>query len=157
MLKQADLLNTGEEEKFFRYVPINLKKSFDANPILALQNHCGVSTAMSSSFMTNLKYLFESYNSEELPIFQNNHLYASTGDDTQLIEFLIPENIIKADYPHSLFLDLSVQNDTGALCCTRYDGVFDNKHIHTVVFTLAHYPTLSSQTKHLYLRSNSSS
>lgn len=145
LLQMAGVLGTGEEESFFRHVPINLLKSFKTNVVQALQNHCGIPTNMSSSFMSNLKYLYQSYvdESEEgiLPILQSFQLEASTGDTTELIEYLIPENIRYNWRPHSMFLDLSLQHDTGSLVLYRYDGKDEKgQDIHTRVFSLKIIP-----------------
>ena len=140
ILNSAGILGTGEEEAFFRKVPMNLLKSFKTNIILAIQNHCGVSTMMSSSFMSNMTYLYKSY--VDLPkMFQSEFLEASTEDDTELIEYLLVSNIEYADRPHSLFLDLSVQHDTGSLTAYRYDGTDEKgSHIHTRAFSLKFIP-----------------
>ena len=136
LLRAANLEGTGNEDSFFRMVPVSLIKQFKTNLPLALQNHCGVATNLQGSFMVNQKFLYASYD-ETLPIcFQSEELEASTEDDTQLIEYFIPENIVYAENPHSLFLDLSVQGDMGALVCFRYDGVIDGVERHTKVFEL---------------------
>lgn len=143
LLQSAGVLGTGEEETFIKHVPINLRKSFETNVVLALQNHCGVPTNMSSSFMSNMKYLYDSYVGEDVikPILQSFYLEASTADDTELIEYLLPNNIEYNYRPHSLFLDLSVQNDTAALVCVRYDGKDErDQDIHTRVFSLKIVP-----------------
>lgn len=142
LLQQAGIYGTGEESTFFRKVPVNLKPSFEKHLPLALQNHCGVATNISTSFMTNLTFLYKSYVTEEeiLPIFQSEYLEASTADDINLIDYLLPDNIRYPERPHSLFLDLSIKNDKGSLVCTRYDGEFDGIDIHTKVFALKIIP-----------------
>lgn len=151
IMAKAKILNTGEEEQYIRRVPINLRKSFERNIVLALQNHCGVPTNMSSSFMTNLKYLYDSYVTEDVikPIFQSFTLEASTADDTQLIEYLIPENIQYSEFPHSIFIDASVQHDTASVVCVRYDGKSqEGLDMHTKVFSLKiKPPEYPNQTK----------
>lgn len=124
VLKMANVLGTGEEDQFIRKVPVNLKKSFQTGIYLALQNHCGIPTHIQGQLMSNLKYLKESYVDEKMipPVLQSFELQASNADDTQLIEFLVPENIVNPDYPHVVFLDLSVQSDNGGLSIWRYDG-----------------------------------
>lgn len=139
LLKTAGILGTGEEDNFILKVPINLRPSFERNIVLALQNHCGVPTNISSSFMSNLKYLYESYVTEEeiLPILQSFVLEASTGDDTQLIESLMPENIQYETRPHVIFIDASLQHDTASVVCFRYDGKSrEGLDLHTKVFSL---------------------
>lgn len=140
IIKAGNLETSGDVESFFRLVPVNLKKQFESNLPLALQNHCGVATPLQGSFMINLKFLYQSYD-ENLPlVFQSEELEASTDNDTQLIEYFMPENLQLPENPHSLFLDLSVQGDTGSLVCVRYDGVIDNIDRHTKVFELKIIP-----------------
>lgn len=137
ILQHAGLDGTGQEDSYFLDVPVNLKPQFDANIVLALQNHCGVATNMSSSFMPNLRFLYESYVDDILPVFESENVEASTDNDTQIKEYLLPGNFQYTNRPHSLFLDLSVQSDVGALCCYRYDGKDDKGYdIHTRVFSL---------------------
>lgn len=154
VLMAAKIDMTGQEEHFFRKVPINLRKAFERNIVLALQNHCGVPTNMSSAFMPNLKYLYDSYVSEEVikPIFQSFSLEASTADDTRLIEYLIEDNLEKTELPHSIFIDASVQHDTASVVCVRYDGKDAlGQDTHTKVFSLKiippQYPNQTRLTK----------
>ena len=101
--------------------------------------------------MTNLKYLYDSYVTEDVikPIFQSFTLEASTADDTQLIEYLIPENIQYPEFPHSIFIDASVQHDTASVVCVRYDGKSqEGLDMHTKVFSLKiKPPEYPNQTK----------
>lgn len=154
VLKLADVIGTGEEDKFFRQVPVNLKKSFQTNIYRAIQNHCGIPTIVQGKFMSNLKYLYESYVTEEVipPVLQSFELMATMEDPTELYEYLIPENIQYPERPHSLFLDLSVQKDTGGLCLMRSDGKNDKgQDMHTRVFILKikppQYPNKTSIDK----------
>lgn len=145
------ILGTGEEEKFIRFVPVNLLKNFKDNIALALQNHCGVPTMVQGSFMSNLKYLYESY-TEDIPnIFTTDSIEASTDDNTQIIEYLIPNNIQYPERPHSIYLDLSMSGDRGCLTCFRYDGRVNNMDMHTRVFCLRiippHYPANTKISK----------
>lgn len=137
ILRNAGILGTGEEDDFFVEVPENLRPAFEQNIVLALQNHAGVPTNMSSSFMSNMRYLYESYTDEIQPVFTSFQLEASTGDDTELMEHFLPNNVEFADRPHSLFLDLSLAHDCCALCMHRYDGKDEKgQDIHTRVFLL---------------------
>lgn len=137
ILKHANLDGTGQEDSYFLEVPVNLKPQYEANIVLALQNHSGVSTNMSSSFMPNLRFLYESYVDDILPVFESETVEASTDDNTQIREYLLPGNFQFTNRPHSVFLDLSVAHDVGAVCCYRYDGKDDRGYdIHTRVFSL---------------------
>ena len=151
LFQAIGVLGTGEEDKFIRFVPINLLKNFKANIALALQNHCGVPTMVQGSFMSNLKYLYESY-TEDIPnIFTTYDIEASTDNDTQIIEYLIPNNIQYAERPHSIYLDLSTQGDRGCITCFRYDGRVNNLDLHTRVFCIKiippHYPASTKISK----------
>lgn len=145
------ILGTGEEDTFIRHVPVNLLKNFKDNIALALQNHCGVPTMVQGSFMSNLKYLYESY-TEDIPmIFTTDKIEASTDNDTQIIEYLIPKNIEFAERPHSMYLDMSMSGDRGCLTCVRYDGRVNNLDKHTRVFCIKiippHYPASTKISK----------
>lgn len=146
------VLGTGEEEKFIRHVPINLKKNFKDNIALALQNHCGVPTMIVGSFMSNLKYLYDSYTEDIPTIFTTESIEASNENDTQIIEYLIPNNIQFAERPHSLYLDMNLTGDRGNLTCFRYDGKnAKNLDVHTRVFSIKivppHYPYATKISK----------
>lgn len=151
LFQAIGVLGTGEEDKFIRFVPINLLKNFKSNIALALQNHCGVPTMVQGSFMSNLKYLYESY-TEDIPnIFTTSDIEASTDNDTQIIEYLIPNNIQFPERPHSIYLDLSTQGDRGCITCFRYDGRVNNLDQHTRVFCIKiippHYPASTKISK----------
>lgn len=145
------ILGTGEEDKFIRFVPINLRKNFNDNIALALQNHCGVPTMVAGSFMSNLKYLYESYKEDIPNIFTTDNIEASTDDDTQIIEYLIERNIQYPERPHSMYLDLSMNGDRGCITCFRYDGRVNNLDQHTRVFSIRiippHYPANTKISK----------
>lgn len=151
LLRHAGILGTGEEGQFILSVPENLREAFNRNIVLALQNHCGVPTNLSSSFMSNLRYLYDSYVEEcEIPsILQSFELEASTGDDTELIEYLVVDNIRYADRPHSIFIDASIQHDTASIVCFRYDGKgAKGEDLHTRVFSLkVRPPQFPNQTR----------
>lgn len=153
LFEAIGVLGTGEEDKFIRFVPVNLLKNFKANIALALQNHCGVPTMVQGSFMSNMKYLYESYTeSTEEPLFTTDNIEASTDDDTQIIEYLIQQNIKFPDRPHSIYLDLSTAGDRGCITCFRYDGRNEkNLDVHTRVFCLKiippHYPAATKISK----------
>ena len=152
LLESAGVWGTGQEDTFIKSVPVNLKKQFEANIVLALQNHCGVPTLIQGSFMSNLKFLYEAYTTDIPNVFQSEYLTASTEDDTELIEYFIPGNVVDGYKPHSLFLDLSVAGDTGTLAAYRYDGKNEKGlDMHTRVFSLKlkppQYPAQTSVRK----------
>ena len=57
--------------------------------------------------MNNLKPLYNSFVEDIPQVFTSDTLEASTGNDTELIEFFQPDLLIYPDRPHSLFMDLS--------------------------------------------------
>lgn len=144
LYKELDVSNPDE---FFLQVPVSLKSQFEQNIVLALQNHCGVPTMIEGAFMSNTSSLVSSY--RDLPLyFTSETLTASTEDDTQLIEYFVPANVVYPERAHSLFLDLSVQHDTGSLVCYRYDGKVNGLDMHTRVFSLRIVPPqYPAQTK----------
>lgn len=152
LFEAIGVLGTGEEEKFIRHVPINLLKNFKDNIALALQNHCGVPTMIQGSFMSNLKYLYDSYTEDIPSIFTTENIEASNENDTQIIEYLIPNNIQFAERPHSIYLDLSMSGDKGNITCFRYDGKNEKGlDVHTRVFSIKiippHYPYATKISK----------
>lgn len=137
ILESAKILGSGEEDTFFRKVPVNLKPAFMSNIVLALQNHCGVATNISTSFISNLKYLYQSYTDDIPSVFVSETLTASNNDDTELSEYFLYDGVQYAERPHSLFLDLSIQSDPGAITMYRYDGKDGSgKDMHTRVFSV---------------------
>lgn len=148
LLADAKLLGTGNEKMFIEKVPVSLAPQFENNIDLALQNHCGIPTQVKGRFLSNLRILYKNYSDILESPFVSDNLTASTEDDTQLIEYLVPERLVNPDAPHSLFLDLSVQGDTGSLVATRYDGFINGQKHHTRVFSLHIIPPPApAQTK----------
>lgn len=150
ILNVVGLSGTGQEDKFFRKVPINLRTAFSSNIVLALQNHCGVPTNIKGAFMSNPKNLYQSFVGEDVipPIFRSFKIQASTADNTEILDYFLPENVRFAERPHSIFLDLSVQHDTCAISCWRYDGKENGLDMHTRVFMLEIIPPeYPNQTK----------
>jgi hypothetical protein len=132
----------GEEfgEKFFRKVPINLKKAFRTNPMLALQNYCGIATSIKGRFLRNLKVLIDSYYENEKPWFPQSQVALSNGDSVELMDYLDVKNIEHPERPHSFFIDLSVAGDSGGFSCVRFDGEVNGQKQHTHIFTLEIIP-----------------
>lgn len=130
----------GFEDQYIKEVPVNLLPAFKENIVLSLQNHVGIPTNMSSSFMPNMKYLYDSYVDDINDVLQAFDLEASTGDDTELCEYWLYGNEQYADLPHSLHLDLatgSIGSDNGCLVLTRSDGPNnEGVNVHTKVFAL---------------------
>lgn len=137
--KLSHELGVPNPDEFFLQVPVSLKPQFEQNIVLALQNHCGVPTMIEGAFMSNTSVLIRSYKALP-PYFTTETVVASTEDNTQIIEYFIPTNVVYSERPHSLYLDLSVQHDTGSLVCYRYDGKVNNMDVHTRVFSLRIVP-----------------
>lgn len=140
IIKSLNMEGTNLYEKLFEKVPVSIKKFYIQNINLALQNHSGVPTQIKGRFLQDITLLTKSYSEEERFIFSQQVLSLSADDDIQLIDYLIEENIVYPERPHSLFLDLSLTGDSGGFSCFRFDGERDNVKFHTHVFTLEVVP-----------------
>jgi len=127
-------------DKFFEKVPESLRKQYELNINLALQNHSGVATQSEDKFVHNMDLVRTAYVEDIHPWFINNIVTLSNKDDVQLIYYLQPENMHELEKPHSIFLDLSISGDAGGLSCTRFDGIVNGVKKHTHVFTLEIVP-----------------
>lgn len=140
IIKQLGLEGTDMWQDYFVNPPVSIKKLYLTNINRALQNHSGVATQISGRFLKNLNILINSYYDDEPKIFSQDKITISNGDDVQILDFLIEENIRFPERPHSLFIDLSVAGDSGGLSCFRFDGEWDGIKHHTHVFTLEIVP-----------------
>lgn len=126
--------------KYFEKVPVSIKKQFEINIYLAIQNHCGRPTNVKGTFMTNITVLNGAYEKEILNAFFQDKVTISSADDSELSEFFDLERVKYPDRPHSIFLDLSIQGDSGGFSCTRYDGIEEGVRQHVHVFTVEIVP-----------------
>lgn len=140
IIQALGMEGTGLAEKYFLQVPVSIKRFFETNINLALQNHCGVPTQIKGRFLQDINILRMNYFQDEPDIFSQNIISLSNGDDIQLADYLILQNIMYPERPHSLFLDLSITGDSGGFSCFRFDGEKDNVRYHTHVFTLEIVP-----------------
>lgn len=140
IIAALNMEGTGLAEKFFLDVPVSIKRFFETNINLALQNHCGVPTQIKGRFLQDINILNMNYTNDEDEIFSQRIISLSNADDIQLADYLIPENIQYPERPHSLFLDLSITGDSGGFSCVRFDGEKDGIRYHTHVFTLEIVP-----------------
>lgn len=140
IIAALNMEGTGLAEKFFLDVPVSIKRFFETNINLALQNHCGVPTQIKGRFLQDINILKMNYTNDEDEIFSQRIISLSNADDIQLADYLIPENIQYPERPHSLFLDLSITGDSGGFSCVRFDGEKDGIRYHTHVFTLEIVP-----------------
>lgn len=140
IIAALNMEGTGLAEKFFLDVPVSIKRFFETNINLALQNHCGVPTQIKGRFLQDINILKSNYTNDEDEIFSQRIISLSNADDIQLADYLIPENIQYPERPHSLFLDLSITGDSGGFSCVRFDGEKDGIRYHTHVFTLEIVP-----------------
>ena len=140
IIQALGMEGTGLAEKYFLQVPVSIKRFFETNINLALQNHCGVPTQIKGRFLQDINILRMNYYQDEPDIFSQNIISLSNGDDIQLADYLILQNIMYPERPHSLFLDLSITGDSGGFSCFRFDGEKDNVRYHTHVFTLEIVP-----------------
>lgn len=133
-------LKESYSEDLFIQVPVTLKTQYQRNIVLALQNHSGVSVQLAGRFLKNLNVLKESYTNDEPSWFIQDQITISSGDEVEIQDYFIPENVIHPHRPHSFFLDLSLAGDSGGFSCYRYDGIENNVEKHTHVFTLEIIP-----------------
>lgn len=133
----ATKLPASMARKLFETPPLELKSQFQKNIYLAIQNHCGRSTAMRGTFITNYDIVRKSYDGSLPSPFLQDSIILSNLDDVRISSIIDWSRFESPDAPHSLYLDLSLTGDPGSLCCVRYDGTDKAglKH-HTHVFTL---------------------
>ena len=123
-------------DRFFELVPLELKDHFKKNIYLAIQNICGRPTDLKGSFITNYEPVKNSYTVEsESPLLQES-VVVSNKDDHEIKNVIDVTKIEHPQRPHSLFLDLSLKEDSGSLTCVRYDGIKNGMKMHEHVFTL---------------------
>lgn len=121
--------------KFFEKVPEELRERFEGNIYLAIQNICGVPTGLKGSFVTNYELIRGSYRDDWVSPFYEDEVVVSNQDSVGL-EVNLRGGFESPEKPHSLFLDLSLRGDYGALSCVRWDGVEGGVKYHSHVFTL---------------------
>lgn len=127
-------------DHLFDKVPETLRKVFLENTYLAIQNHCGRPTSMKGTFMNNITLLTSSYFEGLTTPLLVPVITISNKDTSEIMDFIDVKKFINHDFPHSLFLDLSVQGDSGGLTCVRYDGTSNGSRKHTHVFTIEILP-----------------
>lgn len=135
-------LTPDKIETLFEKVPLELKKQFDENIYLAIQNICGRPTALRGSFITNYDLIKESYTSQAPSPFSQDSVTVSNKIDLPVQELISVETFGFEDSwkPHSLFMDISLQGDYGSISCVRFDGEFAGVKYHSHVFTLEIIP-----------------
>lgn len=136
-------------ENLFIKVPTSLKREFQVNIQLALQNHAGVPTQMQGRLVKNLDLIRSSYYEEERPWFPQYQVTLSNKDDVTLFDYLDFEAIREADKPHFLALDLSVGGDSAGLTCIRLDDIESKKktHIFTIEIIPPGFPAMTKISK----------
>lgn len=136
-------LPKSKADGYFERVPEDLKSQFKKNIYLAIQNHCGRSTAAKGSFITNYDVVRKAYSDALLracPLVQSS-IVVSDQDDTPIRSVLDVSRLQYTDRPHALCLDLSLTGDHGSLCCVRFDGyAADGRALHNEVFNLELVP-----------------
>lgn len=135
-------LTPDKVETLFEKVPLELKKQFEENIYLAIQNICGRPTALRGSFITNYDLIKESYTSQAPSPFSQDSVTVSNKVDIPVHELISIDVFSFEDSwkPHSLFMDISLQGDYGSISCVRYDGEFAGVKYHSHVFTLEIIP-----------------
>lgn len=131
-----------EHYKFFEKVPLELKDRFIHNIYRAIQDICGRPTGLRGSFITNASLVRGAYVDSLVSPFSQDFVTASTEVDIP-IEKLITfdaSRLEHPEFPHSLFMDISLQGDYGSITAVRYDGIVNGAKQHTHVFTLEFIP-----------------
>lgn len=126
-------------QMFFEKVPVDLQPQFKKNIYLAIQNHCGRSTASKGGFITNYDAVKACYSDSlrrACPLVQDS-IVVSDQDDVPLWSVFDERKFVDTDKPHALCLDLSLTGDHASLCCVRFDGFMaDGRAEHSEVFNL---------------------
>lgn len=135
-------LTKDKIDTLFEEVPLELKKQFDENIYLAIQNICGRPTALRGSFITNYDLIKESYVSRAPTPFSQDSVTVSNKVDLSIQELISVDTygFEESWKPHSLFMDISLNGDFGSLSCVRFDGLFGGVKYHSHVFTLEIIP-----------------
>jgi hypothetical protein len=126
LLKRAKL-PVEDFDSYIIEVPESLRLQYEHNLIRSLQNHSGIPTQLAGRFLRNPKHLLDAYTNEEPQVLKQLQIEASTGDDYQLIDNVILDNLVYTERPHALYLDASLTGDAAGLVLTRYDGEDDKK------------------------------
>lgn len=144
--KEVLITQTGlprsEALGLFEQPPVDLLVQFKKNVYLAIQNHCGRSTATKGSFITNYEVVKSQYDDSLESPFSQDHIILSNQDDIQISSIIDWGKFKYPERPHSLYLDLASTSDEGSLTCVRFDGLRagDGLREHTHVFTLRLLP-----------------
>ena len=126
----------------FEKVPEDLRAQFQKNIWLAIQNHCGRSTALRGSFITNYELIRQSYSEELLAAspLRMSSIVVSDQDNIPLSVAFDESRFTDTEKPHVIAVDLSLTGDHASMSCVRYDGKWDVGHHHSHVFTLELIP-----------------
>ena len=109
-----------QSDDLFELVPDDLYNSFTTNILLALQNHCGRPVAVEGRLVSNMNAVRYAVYEPCRPLFPVSVLSASNADDTPLSAFLdesVFHNYPYAQYPHTIFVDLSYRSDSASVSC----------------------------------------
>lgn len=130
-------------ELLFRQPPLSIKKVFEGNIALALQNHCGVPTKIEGRLFSNMDIVKKVLNFDPPQWFPDTTFSLSNKDDFNLMDVIDLNAITHSERPHSFFLDLSVSSDPGGFSCYRNDSYEEDGKLirkHTHIFTLSIQP-----------------
>lgn len=135
-------LTKDKIDTLFEEVPLELKKQFDENIYLAIQNICGRPTALRGSFITNYDLIKESYVSRAPTPFSQDSVTVSNKVDLSIQDLISVDTygFEESWKPHSIFMDISLNGDYGSLSCVRFDGLYGGVKYHSHVFTLEIIP-----------------
>lgn len=135
-----------QQDDLFELVPDDLRNSFEANILLALQNHCGRPVAVEGRLVSNMNAVRSAVYEPCRPLFPVSVLSASNADDTALHSFLdesVFYNYPYADCPHSIFVDLSYRSDSASVSC---HANMEGKLIHVFLLKIVP-PPMPAETR----------
>lgn len=141
LVKQTKLDKVSARD-LFEKVPVTLQEQFEKNIYLAIQNHCGRSTSMRGTFITNYEIVKRSYDYERpTPLRAGlDSVVLSSEDDSQMWDIVDFEAIENPGAPHSAYVDLSSSGDEGSFTLVRHDGIVGGVKHHTQVFSIRIIP-----------------
>lgn len=115
------------KDDLFELVPDDLYDSFKASILLALQNHCGRAVAVEGRLVSNMNAIRAAVMLPTSRPFFPNPVVTASNSDTIPISAYIDETVFTdypyADYPHTIFIDLSYRSDSASVSChANVDG-----------------------------------
>ena len=134
-------------EDLFELVPDDLYDSFTSSILLALQNHCGRAVAVEGRLVSNMNAIRSAVMLPTMrPFFPSSVITASNADDIPISAYIDESVFVDypyADYPHTVFIDLSYRSDSASVSChANVDGAL----IHVFLLKIVP-PPLPAETR----------